>query len=166
MLEYLKKYHPRNQQSNWLGYWGNEPDFLEKNLDAYGLTERYDESMLLFSKVIGLNLEDVLYVKMRADKEKFATKLSDEEKQLLLKLDSLDFELYEQAKINFDKQLAKFKVKSNELKTYKEALLDYNHPLWQKRGAFPVGYTTWKSLFGRFKPGKGYINFYPKSKLL
>ena len=142
--EYIDRYHEQNHQSRWLGFDGRDPEFLQRNFSAVGITERFDESMLLFRYCLGLGLEDVLYVRQRSDGEKRlkTADLSQEAIDEIRALDWLDVILYEQAQAVVAAHIDNISGIDEELRLYQVALKDYRHPLWSKRGSFPIGYST------------------------
>jgi hypothetical protein len=142
--QYLESHHEPNHQSRWLGFDGRDPDFIRKRFSAVGITERFDESMLLFRHCLGLSLEDVLYVRQRSDVDK-RLRLSDLGQEAIDELKDinwLDVKLYEQANATFDRYLDDVPEMSKELEVYRSALNDFRHPLWSRRGTFPIGYTA------------------------
>ena len=64
-----------------------------------GITEKFDESMLLFRYCLGLPLEDILYVRQRSDitKKSHISDLGPESIQEIKDANWLDVKLYEQA---------------------------------------------------------------------
>lgn len=142
--EYLDRHYERNHQSRWLGFDGRDPDFVEKNFSAVGITERFDESMLLFRHCLGLSLEDMLYVRQRGqgEKELSFSDLSPETIEQIRDSEWQDVLLYEQARSALTGFLDDIPELEDELALYRSALNDYRHPLWSKRGSFPIGYST------------------------
>jgi hypothetical protein len=143
LRHYMDNHHERNHQSNWLGFDGRDPEFLKRNFSAIGITERFDESMLLFRYCLGLSLEDVLYVRQRSDISKTLriSDLSQETLDEIRDLNWLDVILYEQAKAVVGANIDDLPQIGGELETYQSALNDYEHPLWSRRGTFPIGYS-------------------------
>jgi hypothetical protein len=140
--EYWDTHHERNHQSRWLGYDGRDDSFLEKNFSMVGVTERFNECMLLFGRVIDLSLEEMLYVPQRRDTPKAITRadLSDAWVRKIREADWLDFELHAQATRLADYYLEDLPGLDEELPRYEAALADLSDPLWAKRGPFPIGY--------------------------
>lgn len=144
LSRYVEKYHECNHQSRWLGFDGRDPNFLKDSFSAVGITERFDESMLLFRDCLGLSLENMLYVKQRGgvDKRLQMSDLSREALDEIRDLEWLDVKLYEQAKSAVAAHIEEIPGIREQLPIYQAALGDYRHPLWTKRGTFPIGYTT------------------------
>lgn len=142
--EYLDSHYERNHQSHWLGFDGRDPDFVANNFSAVGITERFDESMLLFRHCLGMSLEDMLYVRQRGegDKELGLSDLSPETLEQIRESEWLDVLLYQQAVSAVTGFLDDIPELGDELATYRCALGDYRHPLWSKRGSFPIGYSA------------------------
>jgi hypothetical protein len=142
--EYIDRHHEQNHQSRWLGFDGRDPDFLRRNFSAVGITERFDESMLVFRYCLGLRLEDVLYVRQRSGGEqKFQiADLSQAVIDEIRDLDWLDVILYEQAQTVVAAYIDDIPEMEEQLRLYQAALKDYRHPLWSRRGTFPIGYST------------------------
>jgi len=142
--EYMDVHHERNHQSHWLGFDGRDPDFIKKNFSAVGTTEQFDESMLLFRYCLGLPLEDILYVRQRSDitKKSHISDLGPESIQEIKDANWLDVKLYEQAVSAVTSHIEKIPEFRQELALYQAALKDYRHPLWSRRGSFPIGYTA------------------------
>ena len=140
---YFDNHHECNHQSNWLGFDGRDPDFLKKSFSTVGITERFDESMLLFRYCLGLPLEDVLYVRQRSDDSKTLQRsdLSQETIDEIRAVDWLDVKLYAQAESLVAGYLDDIPEIGEELTIYQSALNDYQHPLWSRRGTFPIGYS-------------------------
>ena len=156
--EYLDHHHEANHQSNWLGFDGRDPDFLRKNFSAVGITERFDESMLLFRYCLGMPMEDMLYIRQRSDGDKRLeiSALSPESIDEIREIDWLDVKLYEQAKAVFAAYLEGRPEIREELPIYRTALNDYKHPLWSRRGTFPIGYTE-RYVWSEFDSGTGRV---------
>ena len=143
LSDYVENHHERNHQSNWLGFDGRDPDFLKNNFSAVGITERFDESMLLFRHCLGFALEDMLYVRQRSnvDRKLNVADLSQETINEIREIDWLDVKLYEQARLVVTAYVDDTPEIGEELPTYQSALNDYRHPLWARRGSFPIAYS-------------------------
>ena len=142
--EYIDRHHEQNHQSRWLGFDGRDPDFLRRNFSAVGITERFDESMLVFRYCLGLRLEDVLYVRQRSGGEQKLqiADLSQAVIDEIRDLDWLDVIFYEQAQAVVAAYIDDIPEMEEQLRLYQAALKDYHHPLWSRRGTFPIGYST------------------------
>lgn len=140
---YVRKHHEANHQSHWLGFDGRDPDFLRKRFAAIGITERFDESMLLYRRCLGLSLADMLYVRQRSDVVKTIRRsdLDDKTVGMIRDLNWLDVRLFEQAQQLLTQRVDETPGLAAELDRYRSALQDFRHPLWQERGSFPIGYT-------------------------
>lgn len=152
--EYFENHHEANHQSHWLGYDGRDDTFLERKFDGVGVTERMNESLLLFRRLLDLQLEDVLYTSVYRDSPKPFSKsdLSEEQVARIRKLDWLDIELHQQATRLVEKRIAESAGLSAELAEFEQALKDFSHPLWGKRGPFQVGFSagdTWYEFTGQ-----------------
>jgi hypothetical protein len=151
---YFENDHEKNHQSRWLGYDGRDDNFFENNLSMVGITERFNESMLLLRRTLDLSLSDMLYVTQRREKSKALDAADMPEKWLNIfkATDWLDFELHAQAKRFVDKRIAGMPDLEAELKQYESALGDLSHPLWDERGRFAIGYAqsgVWSEFTGR-----------------
>ncbi len=156
---YLARHHEQNHQSNWLGFNGRNDNLLEKHFSMIGITERFDESMLLFRRALNLNLEDMLYIRQRTSVSKTMSSadLSQERIDTIKEVDWLDVKLYERAKQLVDKYVEGIPDIADELNEYQKALSDFSHPLWGKRGPFPIGYSTEDS-WSEFTGQNGKVN--------
>lgn len=139
---YFDNEHEKNHQSRWLGFDGRDERFIEENFSMVGITERFNESMLLFRRTLDLSLADMLYVGQRRDTFKAldVEEITDEWLERIRETDWLDFELHAQAKSHVEKQLDESPDLAQELPLYESALRDFSHPLWGERGHFPIGY--------------------------
>ena len=109
-----------------------------------GVTERFNESMLLIGRAIGLSTADMLYVGQRRDipKAMARNELSNDWESRLREVDWLDFELHAQAGRLVSQYLRQLPQIAQDLPEYQAALADYSHPLWAERGPFRIGYGT------------------------
>jgi len=147
--------HEWNHQSRWLGYVGRDEKFLERNFAGVGVTERMNESILLFRHVLDLNLEDVLYSGVYRDTPKTIRKadLSEQQVAMIRNTDWLDVELHEQATKLVESRIAATTDMEQELHEFECALTDFSHPLWGKRGPFLIGFdpkNIWYEFTGRY----------------
>lgn len=79
---------------------------LERYFSVVGITERFDESLLLLQKRFGWSNDCFLYEKKRVNKSKKSNlSLSQETKKTLEEFNLLDIELYEYARTIFEKQI-------------------------------------------------------------
>jgi hypothetical protein len=160
--KYFDQEHEKNHQSRWLGYDGRDAEFFKKNFSMVGVTERFNESMLLMRRTLGLSLADMLYVGQRRDTAKVlsavdvealnAADMSEKWRNRIRETDWLDFELHEQATDFVEKCLDDLPELDVELQQYESALGDFSHPLWGERGPFPIGYAEsgiWSEFTGR-----------------
>lgn len=151
-----------NGQTRFLSGMNTEIDFgqcsrehlelAKNNLDQYfsvvGLTERFDESLLLLQKKFGWSDDCFLYEKKRVNKSKKShLSLSQKQKKTIEKFNLLDIELYEYAKAIFEKQIreididieiskqVKFRQNVYRLMTNaKKAKIDYSKKIRNKLG--------------------------------
>ncbi len=140
--EYWAGHHERNHQAHWLGYDGRDDAFLEQRFSMVGVTERFNESMLLFRRVLDLSLADMLYVSQRRDTPKVMTRddLGEAWEDRIREADWLDVELHRQATRLAGYYLEDLPGIDEELARYEAALADLSDPLWTERGPFPIGY--------------------------
>ena len=76
-------------------------------MGAFGLTERFDESLLLFRQVFGWKLMRLFYVRRRVGQLRRTTRQHpDHVLRLIRQYNELDLELYRYAKERFDEQRA------------------------------------------------------------
>ena len=115
--------------------------------------------MLLFRRALNLNLEDMLYIRQRTSVSKTMSSadLSQERIDTIKEVDWLDVKLYERAKQLVDKYVEGIPDIADELNEYQKALSDFSHPLWGKRGPFPIGYSTEDS-WSEFTGQNGKVN--------
>jgi len=151
---YFDNDHEKNHQSRWLGYDGRDDSFFESHFSMVGITERFNESMLLFGRTLGLSVADMLYVAQRREKSRALDAADMPERWLerFRETDWLDFELHAQAKRFVENRLEEAPDLGDELERYQAALGDYSHPLWGERGGFPIGYAegdVWSEFTGR-----------------
>ncbi|MEO8445643.1 MAG: sulfotransferase family 2 domain-containing protein [Gammaproteobacteria bacterium] len=141
--EYREIYGENNHQSRWLGFYGRDDEFLERTFDGVGLTERMNESFLLFRRALDMNLEDMLYASVYQDSPKMLRKsdLTDRQVARIKRDDWLDCELHSQATALFNRRITSTPGLDDELKEFEGALADLSHPLWGKRGPFQVGFS-------------------------
>lgn len=156
--DYLNFHHEPNHQAHWLGYEQGQQDFLRSTFASVGITERFDESLLLFRRALGMNLDEVLYVKQRDKVQKTITyeDLTQEQLERLMELDNLDWELYRQAETLVQQRVDAIPQLPEELVKYQEALADLTHPLWQQRGDFTIGYSK-RSIWAKYSARKGRV---------
>lgn len=78
------------------------------NLDAFGITERFDESLLGFRDAFGWPLARILYVRQRVGHRRRAAPdaLSGAERRLVEQYNALDLELYAHARALFAERAA------------------------------------------------------------
>lgn len=144
-LEYYFAHdHEKNHQARWLGYDGRDESFLEENFSMVGVTDRFNESMLLMRRALDLSLEDMLYIGQRRGTPKVIRREDLDERWVehLREVDWLDFELHRKARDYVDYYLEDLPDLGEELQEYESALQDFSHPLWGRRGPFPIGYST------------------------
>ncbi len=151
---YFANDHEKNHQSRWLGYDGRDGEFFQDNFSMVGITERFNESMLLIRRTLDLSVADMLYVGQRRDTPKAlnAADMNEKWRNRMRETDWLDFELYAQAKSFVDNCLDDLPDLAVELQQYESALGDFSHPLWAERGHFPVGYAeseVWSEFTGQ-----------------
>ena len=117
-------HHEKNHQSRWVGFDGRDDSFLENTFSMVGVTEKFNESMLLFRRVLDLSLEDMLYIGQRRDNPKMLEKndLSDAWLDRIRETDWLDFELHAQATRLVDHYLEDLPGLNEELKRYQQAV--------------------------------------------
>jgi hypothetical protein len=148
--DYFANNHEKNHQSRWLGYDGRDERFFQDNFSMIGITERFNESMLLIRRTLNFSVADMLYVGQRRDTPEVlnaadvnalnAADMNERWRNRMRETDWLDFELYAQAKIFVDNRLDDLPELQVELQQYECALGDFSHPLWGERGHFPIGY--------------------------
>ena len=146
--------HECNHQSRWLGYFGRDENFLERNFAGVGVTEHMNESILLFRRALDLNMEDVLYAGVYRDTPKAIRKedLSEQQVARIRSIDWLDVELHDQAMKLVESRIAATPDMEQELREFECALADFSHPLWEKRGPFLIGFdpeNIWYEFTGR-----------------
>lgn len=79
---------------------------LIQHFKVVGLTERFDESLILLRRFLGWRIKDILYVKSKVAPNSFNKKnIPAETIELLEKYNQVDFELYEFAKKKFLEQI-------------------------------------------------------------
>jgi len=157
--QYFQFHHENNHMSRWLGYDGQDPDFLERGFAGIGVTERMNESILLFRRALNLNLEDVLYTSIYRDSPKAIRRsdLSDEQVARIKKADWLDVELHRKATELVEQRIEGTPDMEQELREFERALADYSHPLWEKRGPFRVGFSP-NEVWYEFTGHNGTVN--------
>jgi len=153
--QFLQNLHEWNHQSRWLGYFGRDEKFLEHNFAGVGVTERMNESMLLFRRCLDMDLEDMLYSSVYRDTPKALRKadLTQEQLARIRNSDWLDIELHEQATKLVESRIAAAPDMEQELQEFERALADFSHPLWEKRGPFSIGFdpnSIWYEFTGRY----------------
>jgi len=146
--------HEKNHQSRWLGFDGRDGEFFQNNFSMVGVTERFNESMLLIRRTLDLGVADMLYVGQRRDTPKAldAADVNEKWRNRMWETDWLDFELHAQAKSFVDNCLDDLPDLAEELQEYESALGNFSHPLWAERGHFPIGYTeseVWSEFAGQ-----------------
>ncbi|MDC5822329.1 amino acid adenylation domain-containing protein [Vibrio europaeus] len=156
--DYLDFYHEPNHQASWLGYEDGQPDFLQRAFTSVGITERFDESVLLFRHALGMSLDEVLYVKQRDKVKKTLTRddLTPAQIGRLKALDHLDWALYREAEALVQQRVDALPQLQAELAVYQAALADLTHPLWQQRGDFTIGYSK-RSIWAKYNARKGRV---------
>lgn len=156
--EYFAANHEQNHQSNWLGYNGRNPGLLEQKFAAIGLTDRFDESMLLMRHALDLELADMLYVHQRRSDKKFVrvADLPAQWVRAIEEIDFLDVQLYKAARELVERRIAAIPGFDAELAEYRAALADFSHALWERRGPFRIGYSE-KDCWAEFTGHNGEV---------
>ena len=57
--DYFANHHEKNHQSRWLGYDGRDENFFRDNFSMVGVTERFNESMLLIRRALDLGSRSI-----------------------------------------------------------------------------------------------------------
>jgi len=86
---------------------------MEQHFSFIGLTEYFEQSMLLLSKIMGWN--HCLYLKRNVSKQKINSQISPELRQAIAERNWLDVQLYDYAKQRFLNQLAQHNLDCPEL---------------------------------------------------
>jgi len=85
-------------------------DIAQKNLREHfmvGLTDRFDESLILVKRAFGWRTRDILYVSQKVDQNRpFREMISDETARLIEEHNELDIQLYEFAKQMFEERIS------------------------------------------------------------
>ena len=122
------------------GPWPNYGPFLasQDNLETakanlrehfiFGLTERFDETLILLKRAFGWKTRDIIYMRQRVGRRPPADKISRETVNLIEEHNELDMQLYEFAKQLFEEQISRQDSSfRNELRTLR---LLSKFPFW------------------------------------
>ena len=95
-------------------------DHLLNKIDVFGITERYDESILLFRRRLGWSRPPFYIISLSNKERPTLEELSSKELEAVKERNQLDMELYQFAKRHFEDALeAEFSNLSDKIRTFR-----------------------------------------------